>query len=612
MAVIYTPIFLIVAFIVWFFIRPHLVAQGWKRLAEELGLTYTAAKGFLGMPKPGELSGTYRGRTIKQSLYVEIIPRDDGDADWRREYIQTTIALKKPVSGKVVLQKFSAMTKLSPGEGIPLPDKKFSDRYTVTASEPRDFAMKVFHSENLRKRVSETVGRRRSFYLGVEKRGLHFSSLGQNWFLPHAAIEWRTGVMKEMINTLCEVAEAAEAAPEAPGTMEHLRSEAEAQAFPTLGNPEGAVSFGRYGKYVTRPGGAVIMGIALALLLLIVVATTNDDIVMRQVCFSCMAPFILYGIFASIRPRERMFVFESGLTYKRGGKTTAYRWEDIETIWQQRRRTMPFPVYTLEMKDGKKLRLKGLMEHEAQLMKGILRGHWSTKKQELLSQHENGQPLDFGPFCIEGKELVCDNGQGFTLRSISNFTVDPRGMILVTASKKTVSPGRVSLRDMPNFHLMESLVQSLGGKKVKLEEKKAAKPAPVQPSGDYKFDPRFRLIVENLVQLMKERKEEFVIFSVPVSEHFVQFLKVGNDGVLFDLPMVGLDDETYARAVDFLDRFGSGLWARSGRDGIYQVEFLGDAAGIDEAAGLAVAVLVEVFGLGEEIQLGVEYGKQSI
>jgi hypothetical protein len=107
---------------------------------------------------------------------------------------------------------------------------------------------------------------------------------------------------------------------------------------------------------------------------------------------------------------------------------------------------------------------------------------------------------------------------------------------------------------------------------------------------------------------MADPDKGFVILREPETGHFVQLLKVGDDALVFDLPLGGMDDETHARALAFFGDRGVKTPVLQGRQGVYQRDFTGDAPGLEEASEFATAVLEQVFGLPEAGELEVTYG----
>jgi hypothetical protein len=125
----------------------------------------------------------------------------------------------------------------------------------------------------------------------------------------------------------------------------------------------------------------------------------------------------------------------------------------------------------------------------------------------------------------------------------------------------------------------------------------------------YAGDRRFAIIEKGLEQLLEDTTNRFLIFTEPNSGHFIQFLKLGDQAVMFDLPLANLDAETFHRASSLFRGILTSGPVLPGRDGSYQVDFMADTQGILEASGLGVAVLDQVFLLPQECSLEVKSGK---
>jgi hypothetical protein len=602
MECITTGLFMALAALIWLAIKPLVVAAGWRRLADDLNLDYTPAKGFLGIPKPGHIKGNYRGRKVQISLAVETAPYSDGTYQYR--YIQIALGLKKRSRRRLVVQKRWHTQLTEPGEGVPLPDRRFSDRYAITVSDPQDLAMKVFHDDGLRQSFQASIGPRGMFYLNLQGRNLYFSTRATNWFLPNSGIEWRAGVLRAILDTLVDVVEAAEAAPTVPWSMQHLHEEPEVREHPTLGAPQAAYTIRSHG---TRLSGAVILALALVLFLLSISIMTTRAPTPGLICMGASLPLILMGVLASRKGMERIVVFERGLTHRVGRRMQVYAWEDIKHVWGRWVRGALKPRYTLERIDGRKLKLSSKVANDEQLMTFVQEGTHDAQIQELLSDHRGGKSIAFGPISIEGESLICGD-QRFALDEIKALPVDVKGFLSVNIRKESVSLGKVKVNQVPDLHVLNGLLTELQGEWSAMSARVAeAECADFVEA--YAGDRRFAIVEEGLEQLLEDIASRFLIFTEPNSGDFIQFLKLGDQAVMFDLPLANLDAETFHRASSFFHGILTSSPVLPTRDGSYQVDFTADAQGILEASGLGVAVLDQVFLLSQECSLEVKSGK---
>ena len=191
-----------------FFVKPYLAKLGWQKLADELGLQYTAEKGIIGKPSPGRLDGTNKGRTIQIFIFEE--HSHTGDGDLTQYYLQFYVGLRKKLQQRLIVQKNWRRRFMHPDRGMPLPDLSFSERYAITLSEPQDFALKIFQSDSLREQFNQSLGKRAAFQLTLEKQSLFCNSRASGWLLPANSVEWRPQVLRQILNTLSAVADQAE------------------------------------------------------------------------------------------------------------------------------------------------------------------------------------------------------------------------------------------------------------------------------------------------------------------------------------------------------------------------------------------------------------------
>jgi hypothetical protein len=215
--------------------RPISIRNGWQKAADQFGLRYTGEKGFLGVPRPGKITGSYRARRVKVSVFVEEYQTDEGtDRDY---FIDVSIRWKNPTGMKLRLQKRWHHSKMIKGSGIVLPDRSFSKAYCLSQSEPVVFGQQVFAEERLRTDFHATVGQRGTFILELKSKELHFRTLATSRFLPLNGMEWNAVRLKGLLDTLISVSEAAEAAAGGQETGEYLFSDPEVADNPQLGSP---------------------------------------------------------------------------------------------------------------------------------------------------------------------------------------------------------------------------------------------------------------------------------------------------------------------------------------------------------------------------------------
>jgi hypothetical protein len=494
-----------------------------------------------------------------------------------------------------------------PGEGVPLPDRRFSEQYAITVSEPQDFAMKVFHDDGLRQSFHVSIGSRGMFYLNLKGRNLYFSTRATNWFLPNSGIEWRTSVLRAIVDTLVDVAEAAETAPTAPWSLQHLHEEPEAREDPTLGAPQAAYTIRSHG---TRLTGAVILALALVLFLLSISIMTTRAPTPGLICMGASLPLILVGILASRKGTERIVIFERGLTHRVGRRTQVYAWDDTKHVWGRWVRGSLKPRYTLERVDGKRLKLSSKVANDEQLMTHVQKGTYEAQIKELLSQHRQRKPIAFGPISIEGQALTCGDQQ-FALDQIKALPVDFKGFLSVNIGKELIPLGKVKVDQVPDLHILNGLLTELQGESSAMSAL-VAEGEYADFVETYATDRRFEIVEEGLKQLFAETDKRFVIFTEPDSGRFIQFLKLDDQAMMFDLPLANLDSETFSRASSFFHGILTSSPVMPTRDGSYQVDFPADTRGILEASGLAVAVLDQVFLLSQECSLEVTSGTSRI
>jgi hypothetical protein len=240
-------------------------------------------------------------------------------------------------------------------------------------------------------------------------------------------------------------------------------------------------------------------------------------------------------------------------------------------------------------------------------MTHVQKGTYEAQIKGLLSQHRRRKPIAFGPISIEGQALTCGDQQ-FALDQIKALPVDFKGFLSVNIGKELVPLGKVKVDQVPDLHILNALLTELQGESSAMSAL-VAEAGYVDFVEAYAGDRRFAIIEEGLKQLFAETEKLFVIFTEPDSGHFIQFLKLGEPAVMFDLPLANLYAETFHRASSLFRGILTSGPVLPGRDGSYQVDFMADTQGILEASGLGVAVLHQIFLLSQECSLEVKSGK---
>ncbi|MBN2555870.1 MAG: hypothetical protein JXA97_08020 [Anaerolineales bacterium] len=583
--------------LVWFILRPRFMQRQWQRLADELGGTFEPWKQDVNWPQPGVVKAKRKGHTVTLSTFIETVSA--GEAVTYIPYLRLTVTARRRIERTLDLMRHWHVSLPDSGFGLSLPDPLFSNRYQITLSEPQDFAWKVFHDPDLRRRFHADVGIRSSLFMQIRGQALTFSTRARSLLFPWAGMEWRVGRLTAMIDCLVDVLAAAEEAPQEPWPLEQLTTLPEAKRAVSLGEP-----LGEFGLRRRRWGlsGAVFLGAGFALLLLgVFVGLAN--LFAGLLCTALTFPLLAFGVQASRVPDERVLAFEGGFTRHRRGKTTVVPWDEVEHIWTKRlRRRQPAPALILKQGERVLLEVGPDFPNRKQFMDILHARVLSSKAAMLEDALGMGKRLSFGPLTLDATLL---HAPGRELPRDRFHRLDIRGRELLAVSS---GGSRVALGDVeavPDIPLLEALLGSVTAAEA-TRGGQVSRPLPEPP--DTRADHRFGQVLRALHDLTASKEDTFVVLEDPSSQGFVQFLQMGPDVVLLDLPEVSLDPAARERACAFFEARGAEPVLCLDGSRTFQLDFMSDEEGREQAAETVVLLLRQVHELEGDLLLRVRTG----
>jgi len=582
---------------VWFALRPRFLRNQWEKLAKELGGSFTPGKKNTNWPQPGQVKATHRGHKVSLSVFLEVV--DTGDSVVHVPYIRLTITAHASLKRKLIVLRNWHLPVMGGGGGLSLPDHRFSDRYKIVLSEPQDFAMKVFHNAELRKTFSQTIGLRPRFYMHIEKRALTFSTRARNVFLPWSGIEWRIPYLLAMIDTLIDVLDAAEQAPEEPWPLTHLEALPEAAEATGLGEVQGEFTLQRVRYNVL---GAVTLAIGLVLLLLAIVMMLGSN-AFNLVCTGAALPFLVLGAALSRTRIERVLVYEGGLAMHRKGKTGRVAWDEIEHIWTRRLRRRK-NVPTLVLKQGKRtlLKIDHTFPNRTQFLAILDERYLQPRVNRASAALKTGKKLTFGALEVDDVQLFAGE-HVLPWNAITGLIVKKANLVATLQRHEEVVLGPVE--DIPDVRILQALLKTQSAGSVPAGQDQRVVEAAY---GEITQDPGYGVVLRHLHTFVGDSEKTFVIFENKRTKDFVQFLKLGPDGLLLDFPVHSLDMAKRERIQRFFALRGAEQEGQPEQDGVFQLEFLSDEEGLAEAAETALQVLRIVISPGPSTPLKITTG----
>jgi len=173
-------------------ICPWLEKKAWLKLAARTGLTYVS-RSFLGIPKRGRITGTYRGHDLTLDTYKYL------GIDL---YMRIVLSVSNRAGGSLLV-----LGKPFGNQSSHVADTQF-DQFLISESQPEDFVAEVFASTDLRQGFQDAVqgigpG---CYYVEVSGHILRFEHQPRWHFF--RGVDRKVDRLQSLFDVLCDVAEA--------------------------------------------------------------------------------------------------------------------------------------------------------------------------------------------------------------------------------------------------------------------------------------------------------------------------------------------------------------------------------------------------------------------
>lgn len=177
--------------------------------------------------------------------------------------------------------------------------------------------------------------------------------------------------------------------------------------------------------------------------------------------------FVAMGLAVILTPifrhSWRVYVCSDGFAFVRGGRVDAFRWDQIEAMWQAITRRYSYGVYvgathkyTVRRKDGVQVVFNDRFAQVEDLGNALSRAITDVVFPQVLAAYNAGQTITFGSLSI-GLQGVSNGRETLPWNQIKEIGVN-RGVISVRREGKWLSWSTIYASRVPNLFVFLALV----------------------------------------------------------------------------------------------------------------------------------------------------------
>ncbi len=173
--------------------------------------------------------------------------------------------------------------------------------------------------------------------------------------------------------------------------------------------------------------------------------------------------FFLYPL---IYRSWRVYVGSEGFAFSRGSKLDAFRWDQVESMWQRVTRRYMNGIYTgtqhkytIRGLDGRQVVLNDRITNVERLGNVISDMVTRVKLPEAIAAFKAGSTVTFGPLSVS-MQGVSNSKELISWDQIKEFRVN-NGMVTVKKEGKWLSWSSIQVANIPNFFIFLALVNAI-------------------------------------------------------------------------------------------------------------------------------------------------------
>ncbi|MGH2478876.1 MAG: DUF6585 family protein [Ktedonobacteraceae bacterium] len=159
----------------------------------------------------------------------------------------------------------------------------------------------------------------------------------------------------------------------------------------------------------------------------------------------------------------RVYICTEGFLYKHGNTIEAFRWEQVEAMWQSvtRHRTNGIYTgtthkYTVRGKDGRQVIFNDKFGHVEDLGNTLSRQITNYLMPQVVSAYNAGNTITFGPLSIS-QQGVSNGREALSWSQITAISVN-RGIVTVKKEGKWLNWSTIMVARVPNIFVFMALV----------------------------------------------------------------------------------------------------------------------------------------------------------
>ena len=180
--------------------------------------------------------------------------------------------------------------------------------------------------------------------------------------------------------------------------------------------------------------------------------------------------FLAWMIISPLQSNSwRVYVFNQGFVFFKGGQPDIFRWADIRAIWQRVTsyyrygiRTRTTHKYTIERADGHRIVLNDRIKNVEELGNGLSRQISEFMLPHMIAAYNAGNVITFGPLSVS-QQGVSNGREMLPWPSIKEIGVN-RGIVSVRREGKWLNWSTVAVANIPNFAVFMALTRYILGR----------------------------------------------------------------------------------------------------------------------------------------------------
>lgn len=211
---------------------------------------------------------------------------------------------------------------------------------------------------------------------------------------------------------------------------------------------------------------ALILGVVLAGLFGFAMTSSSSSLWMSIFVLIGIACIVWAIIDPIVHAGWRVYVCQYGVLFMKGSRPEVFRWEQVQSMWQEVTRhyrngiyTGTTHKYTVQRTDGLKVVFNDRFKKVEDLGNSLSRAITATMLPNVLAAYNAGQQINFGPLSVS-QQGVSNGREVLPWYEIKEFGVN-KGIVSVRKEGKWLNWSTIGVSKIPNFAVFMALTQSI-------------------------------------------------------------------------------------------------------------------------------------------------------